>query len=252
MNLGAHLEELRGRLLKSLAATFVIMVVGFAFKSELLALVEWPMRQSLSPELLSAEVLDKIGIDPNDLRFRVDDAVEGAINVLRVCLFAGIIIGFPIWVYQIWGFVTPGLHSHERRLGFLLVPAGVVFFYTGVILGYFYGIPYFYKFMHEFNADNNIILVPYQSVYLGRFSMLTLVFGFVMDIPWAVLVLVRLRLVTPQFLAEKRKIIIIIGALGAAVLTPPDPYSQIMIAVVVVVMSKSRSVIVFIGLRLFI
>ena len=234
MNLGAHLEELRWRLLKSLGATFVIMVLGFAFKADLVYLVELPMRWSF--ELCSDETLTTLGVDKDHIRFRVDEPVEGAINVLKMCFFAGIILGFPMWVYQIWGFVTPGLHAHERRLGFLLVPAGVIFFYIGVVLGYLYGLPFFYKFMHEFNASSNIVLELYQSRYLGFFAMMTLVFGFLMDIPWAILVLVRLGLVTPQFLAEKRKIIIIIGALGAAMLTPPDPYSQVMMLILMVLL----------------
>ena len=234
MVLGDHLEELRTRLIKVAAVVVLGVLLGFAFHPQLKALVEMPLRKAVS--MVDSETIARLKIetDPNKALLKVQSLAEPAINAVKISFFAAIVIAFPILVYQIWQFVIPGLQRKERRAGFLLMPAAVVFFYGGVVFGFFIGLPYFYKWLMEFAAADLVEVDLRQSYYHSFFIMMTVCFGAVMDIPWLVMVLVRARVVTPAQLASKRKIIILVSAVLAAVLSPPDPFSQLMLGVMMI------------------
>ena len=109
-----------------------------------------------------------------------------------------------------------------------------MFFYGGVIFGYFVGIPLLYEILIEYNADGNQSMDLRESEYLRFFMLMTISFGLVMDIPWAILVMVRAGLVSPDQLAKQRKMILLGAVVAAAVLTPPDPMSQCFLFIMIV------------------
>lgn len=154
---------------------------------------------------------------------------ESAMVSMSVSFYAALALVIPLLVYQIWRFVSVGLLAKERQLAFLFVPAGIIFFYTGAVLGYFWGLPYYFAWMLEWSAADLTLkqqLVT-QSLYQDSFTMMTVCFGLVMDIPWLVMVLVRVGFVTPDQLAKFRKLVILINTVVASLITPPDGTSMI-------------------------
>lgn len=236
MSLGDHLEELRDRLLKVVAVLFVGVVVGMIFQVELKIFIEQPLRRAIG--LADPESVARIGLqtDPDKPIFRLDHLAESAINAVKVSFFAALTLAFPVLIYQLWAFVRPALKRNEASAGFLFVPLAVIFFYAGVVFGYTLGLPFLYKLLIEWTANENAILDLRQTYYLSFFVMMTLAFGFIMDIPWLVMVLVRMRVMTPDQIAAKRRMIVLIGAIVAAVATPPDPVSQLAMFGLVVVL----------------
>ena len=238
MSLGDHLEELRKRLVWVLILFFIFLVLGFVFRVELRAVFEGPLR--VAAEAVGEEVRKKIRMpDPDGPMLSVLGIEEGPINDLKITILFAFMLSMPVLLYQACRFVMPGLTTREQKAAFWMVPAAVIFFYGGVIFGYFIGIPLLYEILIEYSEGSNRAMDLRESEYLRFFTLMTLSFGLVMDIPWAILVLVKAGIVSPQQLAQKRKIILVGAVVAAAVLTPPDPMSQMFLFVMIVGLFES-------------
>ena len=163
---------------------------------------------------------------------------ESAITGFTIAVFTAIAAAFPFLIYQLWGFVVPALHARERVAGFWMLPAAVLFFYGGIAFGYVVGLPYFYSWLLSWTASDPTVQgqLLQQGAYFGFFVLMTVCFGLVMDIPWVVIVLSRLRLVPPGWFAKHRKILLMVAVVVAAVISPPDPYSQLMLIAMMVIL----------------
>ncbi len=226
MSLGDHLDELRSRVLRSIIAFFLIFIVSFYFHKELKEIFERPVFDAMA--LAGTEICEKIGLDPSGKGFKTLSLQEPALNSIKVAFLAAIGLTFPFVVFQMWGFVTPALHNNEKFAGFLFVPLAIIFFYIGVFVGYFFGLPYLYYLLFEWAAASSTADMELrESEYLSFFAVMTISFGIIMNIPWLVMVLVYVRLVTPDQLADKRGYIALITVVLAAILSPPDPVSQL-------------------------
>ncbi len=158
---------------------------------------------------------------------------ESAMVSMSVSFYAALVVAIPFLVYQIWRFVSVGLLHKERQLAFLFVPAGILFFYAGAVLGYFWGLPYYFAWLLEWSAGDPTLkeqMVP-QAIYQASFTMMTVCFGLMMDIPWLVMILVRLGFVTTAKLAKMRKFVILINTVIASLVTPPDGTSMIVMMI---------------------
>lgn len=240
MPLGDHLDELRGRLIRVIVVLVLAVVVGLVFQARLKGLVALPMRSAVA--MTDPMTLERLGIDPDPARFRlvVLSLVESPIETFKIALLFALVICFPWLVYQIWGFVAPALHPRERRAALMTLPAAVLFFYLGIALGYVYGLPWFFRWLIEFTAmEDGIRFELRQSFYHSTFITMTLCFGLVMDLPWLVLALVRAGVVTPAGLAQHRRVAWLVGIVLAALFTPPDPISQLMMFLLMVTLWES-------------
>jgi sec-independent protein translocase protein TatC len=233
MSLGDHLEELRRRLIWPLIALAVLFIASFAYNKELKVVFLQPLSAAI--DIIGPEKAKLIGLEkPKDgdlstwrpfTAFQISDS---AMASMTVSFYAAFAITIPILVYQIWRFVAVGLMPKERQLAFLFVPAGIIFFYAGTVLGYFWGLPYYFAWMLEWTAgDPTTKQIIGLSSYLDSFTMMTVCAGLVMDIPWLVMVLVRIGLVTPQQLGRWRKVVIMVNTMIASVITPPDGTSML-------------------------
>ncbi len=234
MSLGDHLEELRRRLIVPLVALFVFFIASFAYNGQLKVIFIRPILVAI--DIIGEEKAKAIGLekpkDPTDLsKWRPLTAFsisESAMVSVSVSFYAAFAATIPVLVYQIWRFVAVGLLAKERQLAFLFVPAGIMFFYTGALLGYYWGLPYYYAWMLEWNANDPVAKTNLgEAYYLDSFTMMTVCAGVVMDIPWLVMVLVRIGLVTPDQLARWRKLVVMINTVIASVITPPDGSSMV-------------------------
>lgn len=229
MSLGDHLHELRRRLFWPIAVFVAVFIGAFAFQVELKQLMLWPLRRAI--DLVGPEQAHQVGfhIDSGDRMLYVLELAESTTTAVRISMIAAATVALPVVLYHLWRFVAVGLKSKERRLGFLFIPAGVLFFYIGLVGGYFFGLPYFYAFLIEFMAkDTTAIYQLRQSEYVDTFTVWTLACGLIMDIPWLVVVLVRVGLITPAKIAEHRRIIIVGNLVLAAIITPTADVASLM------------------------
>lgn len=211
-----HLEELRKVLLVSIIAVIPTSVVGWLLKDYTLFLLLKPLR----------------AIDPN-FKLQVLGPADKIFVDLKIAVFLGIILALPIIMWQIWGFILPALKHSERRILGTLVPITVILFVGGVVFAYFtvfrLGVQFFFGYVSS--GGDTVVAAYALKEYIGFALTFLLPFGLVFELPIVVLILTRFGLVTPKFLAAKRKYAILIIFVVAAFLTPgPDVVSQLMMA----------------------
>lgn len=213
-----HLEELRWRLITSIAA-----IVVFAIPCGI-----WWYR-----------IFDIIMVHP--LRFAnpkpqliITSPIEGVMLSLKIAVAGGLILAAPIVFFQVWRFVSPGLYKHERRTILPAVFASTILFLAGI--GFCYTIlPYLLKFLVEFGSGRMDAMYR-MNEYLSFIIKLCLAFGIVFELPVVSYVLTRLGVVTPRLLIEKSRYAIVAIFIVAAVLTPPDVISQTLMAIPLLVL----------------
>ncbi len=207
MSIYEHLEELRRRLIWAAVALFTAVVVSFSFADDAL-------------EILTRPVGNLVMMRPS----------EGFFVHVRLSLWMGLILSSPMILYQLVAFVTPGLTRLERRILYVFLPAGLLFFAAGAAFGFFVIVPFVYRFFLGFTSES---LRPFISVdsYVSFVTGLVIPFGMIFELPLVVVVLTFLGIITPRFLIRNRKYALLIVVVIAAFLTPPDVISQIMMAV---------------------
>jgi sec-independent protein translocase protein TatC len=212
----SHLMELRDRLLRSLAAIAVVTVVlsiwpGIGGVYDFLA---WPMMQSL----------------PEGTKMIATGVISPILVPLKVTVLAAFMIALPYVLYQAWAFIAPGLYAHEKRIAVPLVTGGTGLFLLGVAYCYFVVFGMIFHAIHSF-APQAITPAPDIEAYLNFVITMFLAFGITFEIPLIQLVLVRAGVVTIEKLKEIRSYVIVGAFVIAAVVTPPDVLSQLLLAI---------------------
>jgi sec-independent protein translocase protein TatC len=220
-----HLMELRTRLIWSLAAFFVAFLACFAFAKQLFNYLVYPYKWSVIWAHLDVAKSQLIYTAPQEFFF----------TQVKVAMFGAFVIAFPIIAAQIYKFVAPGLYKNERNAFLPFLIASPVLFLMGAALVYFFFCPmvmWFFLKMQQSPADGEIAisLMPKVSEYLSLIMTLVFSFGLVFQLPVITTLLARVGLLTSDWLAKKRKFAIVLAFIAAAVLTPPDPMSQIGLA----------------------
>lgn len=220
MSLIDHLRELRSRVFRSVLALVVGTVIAFIFYQPILDLLTQPYN-SIQPDLAAQ------GIDSN----LVITGIGGAFQFqLKISVVVGILLASPVWIWQIWAFVLPALHRHERRWALLLTATGVPLFLSGALLAYFI-LPKAIVVLIGFVPDGFGSLVTGAEYYDFIIRMM-LVFGVAAEIPLVVILLNRLGVVTAAQLRSSRAWIVIVIFVFAAIATPStDPLSMLFLAV---------------------
>lgn len=228
MGLGAHLDELRRRLIWPVLTVAVLFVAGFMIQDKLKLVMIWPLQKAIA---LVPESAKAVGM-PTDGSTRILQTLslqESASTAASISFYLALAAAAPVVLWHLWQFVAVGLTRKERRLAFLFVPFGVMMFYLGTLLGYFFGMPYFYAFLIDFTAgDPTATIQLRQSEYVETFFLWTVAFGLIMDIPWLIIVIVRTGMLTPQQIGKARKFVILINAIAAAVITPGSDLASLM------------------------
>jgi sec-independent protein translocase protein TatC len=171
---------------------------------------------------------------------------EAFFTYLKVSLLAGIILATPVLFYQFWMFVSPGLYRNEKKYMFPVVVLSLFFFIIGSSFGYFIVFPYGFQFFLGFATDT-IQAMPSMKEYLSFASKMLLAFGLVFELPLVLTFMARMGLVTVPFLKKNRKYALLLFFVGAALITPPDVITQIMMALPLMVLYE----ISIIGARIF-
>ncbi len=226
----AHLDELRKRLIRCFIAVGVGFVAAFGFKEQLFKILVRPLVSVMK----EGQTLIYTGLP------------EAFFTYLKVALLAGLILASPVLIYQFWMFVAPGLYRKERRILVPIVLLSSFFFIGGALFGYFIVFPWGFKFFLGF-ATETIRPLPSMKEYFGFAAKMLLAFGLVFELPLVLTFLARLGIVSVDFLKKNRKYALLLFFAGAAILTPPDVVTQVMMALPLIVLYE----ISIIGAKIF-
>lgn len=210
----AHLEELRSRLITSFVAVGIGFVLSYGFKEKIFGILTRPLISVMA----SGDKLIFTGLP------------EAFFTYLKVSFLSGMLLATPVLLYQFWMFVVPGLYKKERRLLFPIIFLSSVFFLGGAFFGYFIVFPLGFEFFLGFATDT-IQPLPSMREYLAFSSKLLLAFGLAFELPIVLTFLAKLGIVSVDFLKKNRKYALLLFFVGAALLTPPDVITQVMMAI---------------------
>jgi sec-independent protein translocase protein TatC len=227
----AHLMELRNRLMWAIGAFFIAFLICFGFAKPLFNFLVEPFTWAVNWAGLDSRKVELIYTAPQEFFF----------TQIKIGMFGGLVLAFPMIAAQLYKFVAPGLYKNERSAFLPFLVASPLLFLLGAALVYFFFTPmvmWFFLSMEQTggNGEASIMLLPKVSEYLGLIMTLIFAFGLVFQLPVVTTLLARAGLATSEGLAGKRKYAIVGAFVAAAVLTPPDPVSQIGLALPTIIL----------------
>ena len=210
----SHLVELRDRLLRCVIALVLVFICLFPWARDLYSLLAKPLLASLPAggQLIATEVTAPFFVP------------------IKVTLMAALVIALPYLLYQIWAFVAPGLYAHEKKLVIPLVATSTLLFLCGMAFAYFLVFPIVFHFIISV-APEGVAVMTDIGKYLDFVLTLFVAFGVTFEVPVAVVILVRMGMVSVAKLREIRPYVIVGAFVIGAIFTPPDVVSQVMLAV---------------------
>lgn len=214
MPLVSHLTELRTRLLRCVAAIFLIFIGLFAFAQQIYTLVSQPLREHL----------------PANATMIATDVASPFLTPFKLTMIVSLFLAMPVILQQIWGFIAPGLYRHEKRIAIPLLVSSIILFYAGMAFAYFLVFPLIFGFFASATPEGVSMMTDIAS-YLDFVMTLFFAFGVAFEIPVAVVLLVWIGVVDVKYLKKIRPYVIIGCFVVGMVLTPPDIFSQTLLAV---------------------
>jgi sec-independent protein translocase protein TatC len=210
----SHLIELRDRLLRAIIALLVAFLCLVPFSKQIYAWLAQPMLAQLPAgvAMIATEVTSPFFIP------------------IKVTLLAAVVIALPVILYQVWAFVAPGLYAHEKKLVGPLVFASTFLFLAGMAFAYFLVFPIVFGVMKTFTPEG-VAWMPDIGAYFSFAINMFLAFGITFEVPIAVILCVKAGIVTVAKLREIRPYVVVGAFVVAAVVTPPDVLSQLLLAV---------------------
>lgn len=226
MPLLEHLVELRRRLIYAVAAFVVVFIACFAFANTLFNFLVVPLATVWDGRLIFTAPQEKFFTN------------------IKVAFFTAAFLAFPIIAAQIWAFVAPGLYSKEKRAFLPFLLATPILFFAGGAFVYYLVLPVAFDFFSGFEQLASegplaIELEPKVNEYLSLTMRLIFAFGISFELPVAIILLVRTGIVSVAALRAKRRYAIVIAFVAAAILTPPDPISQLSLAIPIIILYEA-------------
>ena len=221
-----HLLELRDRLLYSVIAIAVVFFALIPFASEVYTAVAKPL----------------MGVLPSGATMIATEVASPFLTPIKLTLAVAIVITIPFLLYQLWAFVAPGLYRHERRLVMPLLLSSSLLFYAGMAFAYFVVFPMAFGFFVHALPPGVTMMTDIRAYMDFVFSMF-FAFGIAFEVPVAVVLLARMGVINPDTLAQKRPYIILSAFIVAAIITPPDVFSQFFLAVPMILLFEAGLIV---------
>ncbi|MCS6996890.1 MAG: twin-arginine translocase subunit TatC [Casimicrobiaceae bacterium] len=217
----SHLVELRDRLIRAIAAVFIVLIVLLIYPGQkaIYSFVAAPLMKSL-PQGGSMIVTDVIGV------FFIP---------LKVTLLVSFLLALPFVLYQVWAFVAPGLYKHEKQLALPLIVSSTVLFFVGMAFAYFVVFPFLFPMLFGYAPDGVTVATDIEKYWSFALTMF-LAFGVTFETPVVLGVLVRAGIATVEQLKAFRSYFIVGAFVIAAIVTPPDVLSQLFLAIPLVIL----------------
>lgn len=208
-----HLEEFRNRIIKAIIGVIIGAVICLIFSKRLLNVLLWPTTRVDMP--IDIQVLKVQGM---------------FIVTLEIAFFGGILVSLPFLLYQAWMFIAPGLYKNEKRYVPRVITSATLLFLTGVAFAYFLIFPFALEFflgLAPETVQTNIAI----DFYISFIIRLLVIFGVVFQLPIMSYFLSKMGIITPVFMRKYRRHSIVVIFVMAALFTPPDPFTQVMLAI---------------------
>jgi sec-independent protein translocase protein TatC len=210
----SHLIELRSRLMKAAVVVIIVFLCLMPWAGQIYDVLAYPMMTAL----------------PEGSKMIATGVITPFLIPVKVTMLVAFLIALPWVLYQLWAFIAPGLYSHEKKLIAPLVISSSVLFVAGIAFCYFLVFGVIFHFINNF-APKSISVAPDIDSYFGFVMTMFIAFGLTFEVPIVVIVLVRMGLVTVEKLKQIRPYVIVGAFVIAAIVTPPDVMSQLLLAV---------------------
>ncbi len=210
----SHLIELRDRLLHTLIALGVAFIPCFVFARDLYTLLATPLIAKL----------------PAGSQMIATDVTGAFFVPMKVAMMVAFLVALPYVLYQVWAFVAPGLYQNEKKLAIPLIVTSTLLFFVGMAFAYFAVFPMVFKFVVGYTPEGVAMMTDINN-YLSFVLTLFLAFGVTFETPVAVIILVRMNIVSVEKLREIRPYVVVGAFVLGAIFTPPDVVSQFMLAI---------------------
>ncbi len=238
-----HLEELRWHLIRATFAVLILGTVAFVMKKFIFdTLILGPSRMSFPTYQFFCHASNQLGIASDFCKDKLPFTIQsrtmsGQFSAhIWTSIWAGFIMAFPYVLYEAWRFISPGLYENERKnaRGFILVAS--LLFFMGVLFGYYVVAPLSINFLGTYQVSEAVLNEFDLSSYISNVRTSVIACGIIFELPIIIYFLTKIGLVTPEIMRKYRKIALVVVLIVAAVITPPDVTSQIIVAVPIVVL----------------
>lgn len=238
-----HLEELRWHLIRSVLAIVIIGSVAFLMKDFIFDTVLFgPKKMDFPTYRFFCKIATFLGIDSDfcadELPFTIQSRLMGGQFSAHIwtSIWAGFIVGFPYVLYEIWKFISPGLHSNERKHSRGFIFTASLLFFMGALFGYYVVAPLSINFLGTYQVSKEVTNEFDLASYIGAVRISVIACGLIFELPIIVYFLTKVGLVTPEILKKYRKISLVVVLILSAVITPPDITSQVVVALPILVL----------------
>ena len=238
-----HLEDLRWHLIRSTLSIVIAGSVAFMFSRYIFDVIIFgPKKMSFPTYKYLCKISEFFNFDSTfcaeSFPFTIQNRTMGGQFSADIwtAIYAGLVIAFPYIIYQLWSFISPGLHPNERKhsRGFIFVTSFL--FFLGVLFGYYVITPLSINFLGTYSVSSEITNEIDLGSYISLVRSSSLASGFVFELPIIMYFLTKVGLVTPQFLRKYRKYALVIVLIISAVITPPDVASQVIVAIPILIL----------------
>jgi sec-independent protein translocase protein TatC len=230
----SHLIELRKRLVRAFSIVILLFFI----------LVYW------APQIYNIFIYPLNKLLPANSHLVFGDVTSAFMVPIKITFLLSFMISLPWVIYQAWAFIAPGLYANEKRLILPLVLSSYILFWLGVCFVYFIILPMVFKFMVSYSTSTGTPMLTQANEYLDFVIQLFISFGVIFEIPIAIIILNKVGIVSVQQLSKIRPYVIVASFIIAAIVTPPDPFSQIMMAVPICLLYEIGLLIVKNGVKI--
>jgi len=243
MSFLSHLEELRWLLVRSTIAILIGAIIAFTFNEFIFdTIIFGPKRGDFITYQFFCDLANKFDLDKSFcnqiLPFKIQNrTMDGQLSVLIwTCISAGFILSFPYFLWEIWKFISPALYKNEKKYARIFIFISSILFFFGVIFGYFVLVPLSINFLVNTQISDIVENSIDINSYISLVKNTSLATGLIFELPIIIFFLTYLGLITDSFLKEYRKYAYVLILIIAAIVTPPDVISQIIVTIPMVIL----------------
>ena len=237
-----HLEDLRWHLIRATLAVLIAGIVAFLAKGFIFdTLIFGPTKSDFPTYNVLCQASQLLGFESfcnTEFLFEIQSrTMAGQFSAhIWTAITAGFIISFPYVIYEFWRFISPGMHDNERRTSRGFITVSSMLFFLGVLFGYYIICPLSINFLGSYNVSEKVHNDFDLNSYISLVRASVLASGLIFELPIVIYFLTKIGVVTPEFLKKHRKYALVIVLILAAIITPPDIASQVIVAIPVLIL----------------
>ena len=238
-----HLEELRWHLIRSTLAIVILGCVAFVMRGFIFDTILFgPKKMDFPTYEILCKAATALGLASDFCKDQLPFTIQSRLMAgqfsahIWTSIWAGFIVGFPYVLYEIWKFISPGLHEKERKHSRGFITVASLLFFLGVLFGYYVVTPLSINFLGTYQVSEEVLNEFDLGSYIATVRTSVIACGIIFELPILIYFLTKVGLVTPEILKKYRKIALVVVLILAAVITPPDITSQIIVAIPVLIL----------------